>query len=795
MNASTPELNEKIDLTNCEREQIHKLSRVQPYGYLLSFTVDWVLQGYSENVSELFNKKIDGMLRMDAFELFEDKALSRLRSSLVWLNGSNASEKLFSMDLLGDGRYFDVAIYMAGRSIVVELEPSDTLHDYTLVPMVRMILKRLGAEKDYANYLKMATSAVRELTGFDRVMLYRFHEDDSGEVIAESCNHGVDSFMGLRFPASDIPKQARELYKLNLIRIISDVEHEPVPLYPPTASLPEALDLSLSGIRAVSEMHIEYLKNMGVRSSMSISIMVDGRLWGLFACHHMSPRYLSLNVRSAAELFAELFAMDLANREREKLYTLENKAYQLHDQLMATMQSNASVLETLLQHVDVFNELIPSDGMIIYMDGDYQTYGTTFSSEEITLLVAALQKMNINDVYTSNELARDIKIRLDMSDKVAGLLVVPISRMPRDMMIFVRNEEPRTVNWAGNPEKPVELGPNGSRLTPRKSFEIWQELRHGVCQEWQPVEVKIASQIKNIILEVLIRNIDERERMREQAQHKQDLLVHELNHRVRNILGLIRSIVNRTAESSNDIDEFKCVLDGRVQALATAHDQLTEKDWSPAPLRQLIQNEINAFTAGRQDAFRMDGPDIALNPEAYSCLTLVLHEMVTNSVKHGALSISHGHVEIRWQVIGNGSLEIIWKEWGKTFSELPKRRGFGSTIIERSIPFELGGESKLDFTLSGLNAKFSIPRRYIMLSGMPDNITPLKSPQMNESKGDNDTVLLVEDNLIIALDAEQMLGDIGFSHVLVASNVHDAFEMILNHDKCGLAKKLIESSE
>jgi len=772
------------DLSNCDREPIHLLGSIQNHGVLMAFSLDWMVVYVSENITDILGRSAQELIGQSAMKVLDEDILNDIRNCLKWLqNDRDVVDRIFHSDIFGRDEYFDVAIHISNRCVVLELEASKkSLNKLSAIPTAKMSLRKLNASNSRKQYLQDAASVIREITGFDRVMVYRFHADDSGEVIGESIAEGIDSFMGLRFPASDIPKQARALYLRSTLRIICDVDSEPVPIFPPRAVDGLQLDLSLSVLRSVSPMHIEYLQNMGIKASMSISIIIEGKLWGLFACHHMQPRHVSLEVRTACELFAELFALDLNAREREAMHDVEKATLALSDKMMTTLQSDQSVFENLLPYLRDLSVLVPSDGIVLSVDGNTEFLGGNLSREDIDLLSKFLNQVTSNEIYYTDELVNVLPEHLTCSDRVAGIMAIPISRSPRDFLIFVRREEPQTVTWAGNPEKPVELGPNGIRLTPRKSFEAWKELRRGSSRPWLYHEVKTAAAVKSLLLEIIIRNIDEKEAMRKKAEQKQDMLIHELNHRVRNILGLVRSIVSRTSENVVSLEEFRDVLSGRVQALALAHEQLTKADWSPAPFKALIKNEVDAYVSRFHDPVRTKGDDILLTPQAYSCLTLVIHELLTNAVKYGALSENHGYIDLQWAFKDNGSLQITWQEWGKTIPDRPTHRGFGSTIIERSVPFELGGIAEIDYAVSGLVARFVIPGKFVMddRSVSPDKEMAPKEKELGSAKKNH--VLLVEDNLIIAMDAENFLNKLGFTKVSVCSNVKQAIESIeINH--------------
>jgi light-regulated signal transduction histidine kinase (bacteriophytochrome) len=586
---------------------------------------------------------------------------------------------------------------------------------------------------------------------------------------------GIGSFMGLHYPATDIPAQARELYRRNLLRVITDVEAEPVPILPAVDAEGRPLDLSLSVLRSVSPIHIEYLKNMGVRASMSISILVEGRLWGLFACHHYSPRALSFERRSVAELFAQMFSMRLESRERQHSVEIERRARQMSDQLLGAVASDENLLASPEWLRDILTGAIPADGVGVWIDGAYSCVGSTPPPEDFAELVRALNTTAAGQVYATDHIASLLPGAERYASRAAGLLAIPISRKPRDYVVLFRTELVRSVRWGGDPHKPVEYGPNGPRLTPRASFEEWKELVEHRSRPFSPAELKVAETLRGTMIEVVLRLTDEASQQRQQANERQEILIAELNHRVRNILGLIRGLIRQSKPTGGSIDDFVALVDGRIHALARAHNQITDDHWGPAPLRALIDAESAAFLGGKSERVIARGPRVLLNPQAYSSMALVFHELVTNSMKYGALS-DHGRVMIEWERDTAGDLVIRWWEEGGPEVHKPNRKGFGSTIIERSIPYDLGGTATSEFNPDGFRAQFNIPGRHVFDSSEEElpvhpiekigATVPADVPnQILAGK----TVLLVEDSLIIALDAEDILRRLGAEEVLISA--------------------------
>ncbi|MFN3226448.1 MAG: HWE histidine kinase domain-containing protein [Hyphomicrobiales bacterium] len=779
-NSSSSRLEDQaVDITSCDREPIHLSGAVQAFGYLLALSADWIIARASANIGEVCDKSPDELLGLLASDLLAETAIHDIRNRLQWLQIAGINERLFALDLLGDGRRFDVAVHLSGDLIVVEFEPTQDDTALDAVPMVRSMMAKLAQQERMDRFFTQAARQVRFVTEFDRVMVYRFLPDDSGEVIADACGADVESFLGLRYPASDIPKQARALYLRNPLRIIADVNGATSPIVPDISPEGEPLDLSMSTLRAVSPIHLEYLRNMGVEASMSISIIVDGELWGLFACHNFSPKVVGFERRTIAELFGQMFSLELANRERRERSHTERDGRAVHDRLMATISVQGSVFENLESLLDSFQDVIAADGASIWVDGAFAATGRGLTQEDMQGLVRFLNQTGASRIYATDSLAKHHEPANDYVDRVAGILAIPVSRKPRDYLVLTRSEVARSVTWAGNPDKPVDLGPNGIRLTPRKSFEAWRETVRGKSQPWSPTELELAESLRTTLLEVILRSVDESNKVREQAQATQDLLIAELNHRVRNILTLVRGIVAQTGDGSATVAEFATEVGGRIQALARAHDQLTNDQWSPTSLKAMLENEVEAYLGDKAKRVRLDGPRVLLDPQSFTTMALVFHEMVTNSAKYGALSDSRGNIKIDWRLDSTGSLVVEWSEKGGPPVKAPSRRGFGSTIIERSIPFELQGEASIDYSVTGVRAKFLVPGRFVTEDTSP--VAPRKQEMVDttvDATAFDGQVLLVEDNVVIAMDAEDALLGLGFDHVTVASTVQAALTIL-----------------
>jgi light-regulated signal transduction histidine kinase (bacteriophytochrome)/CheY-like chemotaxis protein len=771
-------MSETVDLTNCDREPIHVPGSVQPFGFLLTLLSDFTICMASDNVGSFLGTDVADLLQRPLTDVLTETAVETIRSRVDHLGGPDATERMFGVELQAGKSPYDLSIHFSGAYLVVEAEPSVIEPGVNSGELVRLMLERIRKTRGMADLAQEAARQLKVLTGFDRVMVYQFQPDGSGEVIAEAAEAELERFHGLHYPASDIPRQARVLYQRNWLRIIADVNSTPAALTSTATHNAGLLDLSMSVLRSVSPIHIEYLRNMGVAASMSVSILREGKLWGLFACHHYSPRYISFEKRTACELFGQMFSWIVEGRERESGVAYEARAQQIQERLIENVAAHEHSRGAIFDFVGDYRKMIECDGVAIWSDGRTALDGETPTEAEVKDLVAFINRTSPGRISASAEIAKVYAAGQAFRDRAAGFLAIPISRTPRDCLIFFRREVVRSVKWAGDPNKVYEEGPHGARLTPRRSFELWQETVAGQSRPWSAADLRIAESLRVTLLEVILQLSDLAARERRGAQERQELMIAELNHRVRNILSLVRALVAQSKDTATSVEEFAGVLGGRVQALARAHDQITNLNWAPVALRSLVESEAGAYLGSRAGRVQMQGPDVALDPKAFATLALVVHEMMTNSAKYGALADSTGQVEVVWKLDPASSLVIDWKESGGPPVQPPSRRGFGTTIIERSVPFDLKGEAEVRFDLLGVQARFVIPANYVQLMPSIAGAAMRLEEQQPARPRISDTALIVEDNLIIAMAAEVILLDLGARHVDTAASVDQALRSI-----------------
>lgn len=777
----------QVDLTNCDREPIHLLGAIQPIGFLLAASNDWIIARASANVADFIGHTHTDLVGVPLAEIFPASVIHDLRNRMTTLRGPNAVERLFHCPIVKGASEFDISLHMSFGQIIIEAQPSDGPAGDT-TSMVTSMVSRLDGAPDISSFYREAARQVRAYLGYDRVMIYKFDRGGSGEVVGEATRTGIGTFKGLRYPASDIPVQARELYKRNLLRVISDVNAEPVPVLPERDEDGRPLDLSMSVLRSVSPIHIEYLKNMGVGASLSISIIVEGELWGLVACHHYAAMCPPLQKRSVAQLFTQMFSLRLESRERQAAMQYEARARDISDQLLSAVASDETLLKDPDWLADILTHAIPADGVGVWLNGNYAFSGTTPPTDAFRRIIRALNGMAAGKIFATDHIASIVEGAGEYASQAAGLLAIPISRSPRDYVVLFRPEIVKSVRWAGDPHKPVEYGPNGPRLTPRESFEEWKELVQGRSEPFTSSQIRVAETLRATLIEVVLRLADEAAAERHQANARQEVLIAELNHRVRNILGVIRGLIRQSQPDEPGVKEFVRVVDGRIHALARAHNQITDDHWGPAPLEALIAAEAAAF-ASRPSSIKAHGPALLLNPAAYSTMALVLHELVTNSIKYGSLSQPSGEVQIEWHRNNSRDLVFNWEDVKGPVVKPPTRKGFGTTIIERSVPYDLGGTAQARYEPEGARFQFVIPARHVVDAKANAGPTFNLMSRLHDKRGLHQklpppgilidkTVLLVEDSLIIALDVEDISARLGAKEVQTYATVQGALDAI-----------------
>jgi light-regulated signal transduction histidine kinase (bacteriophytochrome) len=774
-----------LDLSICDREPITRLERIQSFGFLLAMSRAWIIVRASANLGAMLGISASRALGQSLDAVIDRESLHDIRNRMAGLSMTGGVERIYGIKLIEGRSLFDIAIHYSDELCILEGEPAGLDSRVDAASLVRKMVARLNTQPSLEAFHGDAARQVRSLTSFDRIMIYRFSASGDGEVIAESARSGMDSYLGLNYPASDIPAQARALYLLNPFRIIADIHADTVALLSGHDEAPEALDLSLAVTRAVSPVHIEYLQNMGVGASASISIIIEGQLWGLIACHHSGARLPTFVTRTAAELFGQMYSMTLEGRLRKASDNQERSGHETVANMLKAIGGNEALLRNAGWLWGAIQEVVQCDGLAVTVGGRVSTCGEVPPMPAMESLARVLSEVSPREVFVTNQLSALRPPLFQDLGMIAGALSIPISRVEGDHLVLFRREQLRDIRWAGQPGKAVLPGDIPGRLSPRKSFEAFTEAVRDQSRPFSESERRLADSVRVGLIDLILRGSPGGAAEQTRVSARQELLIAELNHRVRNILALIRGLISQTKGEEGDSAKYVESLNGRVQALARAHDRVTQHGWGPGRLNAIFDDEIAAYVPNCRQRFAIAGAAVLLHPQAYSAMALIVHELVTNSCKYGALSDS-GRVEVTLTLDSTGGLIFKWAEReGPTVKE-PTRRGFGSVLIERVVPFDLQGTARVSYLPAGLEARFYIPERHLA-AGVAEPTLPIGlssgKPKTGLAAGAkpllNLRVLLLEDNLIVALEAEDLLRTLGAGSVTAVSSILGAAGLIV----------------
>ena len=503
---------EMVAILNCEDEPIRIPGAIQQHGFmlLLDRRGEHVVAA-SENAEGFLALPLKLILGASVDTILEREVLAALRA------GIRSDETGSLLTFLGSFKMRDelhsVITHRVGDLRVLEFERLDHLVSPELMnSVITNFVATLSTLKSETELLQAITRQVKDLTGFDRVLLYRFDQAGHGTVLTEENNGTLPSYLDLRFPATDIPRQARELYVLNTVRIIPDATYAPSPLRASAQKTVEGLDLSLSLLRSVSPIHLEYMRNMGTLSSMSISIVCDGKLWGLISGHHATPHSVPYLVRSACDLLTRIVASQLmAFRTASKLEKMMH-FHGVHRRMLTHMAAENDYVAALASQMSDLTQVTDGTGAALIIDGHCEMQGETPGEQAIQRLAAWMDAQPALMLFESGHLKREIEWADEISNVACGLLAVRISDVRQSYLMWFRPEVVSTVNWAGEPPalSDGESKGNGEKsLHPRESFKIWKQMVRGQSAPWTEMEIESAREFRNALVTISLKRAEE----------------------------------------------------------------------------------------------------------------------------------------------------------------------------------------------------------------------------------------------------------------------------------------------
>lgn len=660
------------DLDACAQEPIRVPGAIQPHGSILVLNpANLALQWASLNVGTVTNRTPVELRRL-------------LEATLLPLRegGTNAYRGRLQDPAV------DVSAHVHGGRIIVEFEPSSMTSQNELVFRLTGVAQQMTDAASLTDALNAAARLIVDMTGFDRALVYQFDSGWNGHVVAEAGNGTLPSYLDLRFPAADIPAQARALYSLNRMRLIPDANYSPVPL---TAlgeeSDASAIDMTFAQLRSVSPVHLEYMRNMGTLSSMSISIMVDGRLWGLLSCHSRAPHYVASDIRHACDFVGQSLAMRISADSRAETAARGVELARVHAKLLAAMARADRWDGGLAEAPAPLLELTGADGAAIVSQSTFLTVGKAPPEIDVRRLVNDLSQADASsDFYVTQSLAAERGEEL--AGEMCGVLALRISEVEDCWIVWFRQEVVKTVTWGGDPHKVVR---ESGRIHPRKSFAAWRELVRGKSAPWHSAEIAAARDLRASIVEIVLRKAEELARLAADLQKSNRELEpfsysisHDLRAPFRHIVGFSQLLTEREQHLGERSRHYlKMISDSALAAGQLVDDLLTFSHLGRAAIsaNKVDMNKLVAEvrlglaeeTSGRTIVW--DVGDLPAATGDGALLRQVWYNLIDNAVKYTRMR-DEAHIAISAEVTNDGVLYRV-ADNGVGFDMAYKSKLFG----------------------------------------------------------------------------------------------------------------------
>lgn len=744
----TPPPSAPLDLSGCDREPIRTPGSIQPHGFLLTLSQEGKVLQASANLKDWIGIEAQAACGRQLAQVI-GSAAERLQSDLP--GDKLGNRPLYLCTAMIAERHFDVLGHVWDGLVLLEFEavqraePLDYRHLY---PLLGDFLLKVNETQSVESLAELAAHHVRMVSGFGRVMVYQFDRDGHGHVMAESKEDGYHSYMGQRFPASDIPAQARELYALSRIRLIQDANYVPAPLVPPQNPVTgQRNDLSFAALRSVSPVHLQYMRNMGTLASMSVSLMVKGKLWGLISCHNETPCPLPFEKRTACEQLGQVLALCIESREDATELQFRLEVRRMMVAMLGNLTKGADVIDNL---GSIFPELLRfarAGGVAIVAGERVLTYGDTPDSGAIEDLVGWLEVQGHGGgIYHTDELAADYPPGAAITRNASGLLTMPISRVHKHYLLWFRPEVVHTIEWAGNPhekEQPAAAEGASPQLHPRRSFATWREEIHGVSLPWHVAEIELMGEFRSALLGIALERAEQMAELAEElgrANKELEAFSYSVSHDLRAPLRHIVGFSDLLLESAGSEDTtmrqrfLTNIKESARLAGKLVDDLLSFSQMGRAALRP-VEVDMSKLVASCIDKLAIDiGKrnvewDIAPLPHITADPTFVhlaVQNLLSNAVKFSggrdpaririwSEQLEH---ETLFHVADNGAgfnMDYVHKLFG-VFQRLHRMEDFQGTGIGlanvRRIVERHGGRVWADSVQGqGATFSFSIPRK------------------------------------------------------------------------------------
>lgn len=590
------------NLTTCDTEPIHIPGSIQNHGFLIALNKDLIVKYCSDNISSFLDVSAQQLLgnHLGEIDVFKNETGQDLESLIRFAIQQDllSVQNGFSYQL--NNQAFNLIVHFHNDFHIIDFEPAISNLTHDLQSLVGRSLSEILSDKKIDNLLDNVAHQIKKIIGYDRVMVYKFHDDGHGEVVAEAKSDNFDSWLGLHYPASDIPKQARELYKINLVRLIADVNTMPSALVTQAVdgkAVP--LDLTHSTIRAVSPIHIQYLKNMGVASSFSVSILDRDNLWGLIACHSYTPRFINYRERESAKLVGQVLSSAISFREQEEDQQHVAEHRQAVDTITRYLLRNIEVQEALINQECSLKDVLDCGGAALFYENKLYVTGNVPDDIFINKLVDWLgDRTYLDGFYTTNKLVDDFPLAGKNKLTASGLLACRLGKDLKEYMLWFRPEVKTLVKWAGNPEKIVNEDEKGIlHISPRNSFNEWSQQVELSAISWKKHELEAAISLRDEVNYAISRKANELRIVNEKlraAYEELDAFSYTISHDLKNPLATIKSYSQLIKKGDRSMDKVIMMaerIDVGTQKMQSMIDEVLA--YSKVGQSKVQKHEIN----------------------------------------------------------------------------------------------------------------------------------------------------------------------------------------------------------
>ncbi|PHJ64141.1 cyanobacterial phytochrome A [Nostoc linckia z18] len=661
-------------LTNHDSKPIHIPGSIQPHGVLLALNTQLEIVQVSDNTPEYLGKEPEDLLNQPLNCLFDSKKVELVKQCLGKKIGiSNAFRVLINTD--NGERYFDAVVHRTQEAVIVELEPTDSESEVSFLGFHELVgeaIAKMQSTSNLIEFLHIAAEKLQEIIGFHRVMVYQFDESGAGSVVVEVKGEDLSPYLGLHYPATDIPAQARELYTRSLLRFIPDLTVEAVKLFPG-----QNLDLSYSVLRSFDSCCIEYHQNMGVTSLLVISLIQEQKLWGLISCHHQTPKYLSYEVRKMCEFLGQIVSSELAHKISHSEWDYEVKLKSLQSEFLKSISQADNFIDALIKPEIRLLDLVSASGAAICLDNEVTLVGATPNIDQVRALIEWADTQVHDNLFSTDSLPKLYPEALIFKDTASGLLLLRISQVRRYYILWFRPEVIQTVNWAGDPNESIQAQADGSlTLSVRKSFAAWQETVRLTSLPWRPCELDSALSLRNAIVGIVLSKADELAKINLELERSNQELAsfayaasHDLKEPLRGIYNFSTVLLEDYDEILDD-DGVECLqtvvsLSVRMETLINALLRLSQLGQAQlreqaTDLNELVAQVIEVFRASQHNSGLMD-IRIPRPLPIVECDRVLVNEVFSNLIGN---AFKYNDKAEKWVEIGYFSGDREQGRWG-----------------------------------------------------------------------------------------------------------------------------------